>query len=141
MPAHYVIYFAHYNMDLMMPHLWNHQWCVHMEEKRMTEKYIITWLNYSSHELVYVNVQTCSCHVLNNTWSAECAEFACIVIELVIGSYCLLQTFNVFCVSLTNYSSCFEGKLLLLITVFKHYNYYIVITFGFSITTTWIITC
>ena len=88
----------------------------------------------------YVNVRTCSCHVLNSTWSAECAEFACIVIELVIGSYCPLQTFNVFCVSLTNYSSCFEGKLLLLITVFKHYNYYIVITFGFSITTTWIIT-
>ena len=24
-------------------------------------------------------------HVLNSTWSAECAEFASIVIELVIG--------------------------------------------------------
>ena len=54
-------------------------------------------------------------HVLISTGSAECAEFASIVFELVIGI--LLSPAN-------NYMP------------FKTCNYYVVITFGFSITTT-----
>ena len=45
-------------------------------------------------------------HVLNSTWSAECAEFASIVIELVIGNYYPLHALIFF-----HYS--FEVKLQL----------------------------
>ena len=33
-----------------------------------------------------------SCHVFNSTWSAECAEFDSIVIELLINNFYQLQT-------------------------------------------------
>ena len=66
----------------------------------------------------------------NEARSAECPEFASIVIELVIGNYYPLQTIT--CLWFQNYSSCCEVKLQLLFTVF---DYYVVITFGLSIAT------
>ena len=38
----------------------------------------------SMYNYVYCDYNAYSCHVLNSTWSAKCAEFASIVIELVI---------------------------------------------------------
>ena len=54
--------------------------------------------------------------VLNSMWSAECAEFASIVIELVIGI--LLSPANNYMLlfGITNYISCYEVKLQLQIT-------------------------
>ena len=59
-------------------------------------------------------------HVLNSTGSAECAEFASIVIELVIGI--LLSPANNYMplFSITNYISCCEVKLQLQITVLEN---------------------
>ena len=74
-------------------------------------------------------------HVLNSTWSAECAELASIVIELVIGILLSLQTITCLLFSITNYISCCEMKLQLQITL-KTCNHYVVITLGFSINTT-----
>ena len=52
-------------------------------------------------------------------WSAECAEFVSIVIELVIGIY-PLQTTTCLLFSITNYITCCEVKLQLQITVFEN---------------------
>ena len=64
---------------------------------------------------LYVNVLTqhALLHVLNSTWSAECAEFANIVIQFAIGNY-----YPITCL-LFNYSSYLEVKLQLQITVFE----------------------
>ena len=58
--------------------------------------------------------------------SADCAEFASIVIEVVIelvnGNYHPLQTItklHAFCSSITNYSSCFEVKIPITNPVFE----------------------
>ena len=66
--------------------------------------------------------------VLNSTESAECAEIASIVIELVIGI--LLSPANNYMPFVQHYK--LHHKLLCL----KICNHYMVITFGFSITTT-----
>ena len=56
-----------------------------------------------------------------------------IVIQFAISNY-----YPITCPQFkhSNYSSCFEVKLQLQITVFENCNCYVVITFGFQITTT-----
>ena len=63
--------------------------------------------------------------------------FASIVSELIIGNYDPLQTITslMFLCITNNHSSCCEVKLPSRIAVF-HCNHYVVITIGFSITTT-----
>ena len=66
-------------------------------------------------------------HVLNSTWSAECAEFASIVIKLVIGNYYPMQTIT--CLLFKSITSCFEVKLQITNYCVNHYvviflNYY-----------------
>ena len=48
------------------------------------------------------------------------AEFASIVIELVIGIYYPLLTITCLLLSITNYIGCCKGKLQLQITVFEN---------------------
>ena len=71
-------------------------------------------------------------------WSAECAEFASIVIELEIGLYYPLQTITCLLFSITKYISRCEVNKLLCLKTCNHYV--LVITFVLSITATLVYT-
>ena len=66
-------------------------------------------------------------HVLNSTWSAECAEFASIVIEPVIGILLSPATITCLLFSITNYISCCEVNYNYKLLCLKTCNHYIVV--------------
>ena len=70
-------------------------------------------------------------HVLNSTQSAACAEFASIVIELVIllVFYYPLETITCLLFSITNDTSCCEVNYNYRLLCLKTCNHYVVIAF------------